>query len=55
MKYLISFIKAPIGFIFNLLATITVYIYSPKVLDKFLCWGCETFCINDGIQDDMMF
>jgi hypothetical protein len=55
MQYLISFLKSPLGFIFNLLATITVYINVPNFVDKFICKGCQSFCINDGIQDDCMF
>jgi len=55
MSYLLSFLKSPFGFIFNLLATISCYIWLPRFLNRFICFGCETFCINDGIQDDVMF
>jgi len=56
MKYLISFLKSPLGFVFNFLATLSVYlIYVPKTVDKLIILGCETFCLKDGIQDDMMF
>ena len=55
MQYLISFLKSPLGFIFNFFATLSVHLGFPECSNKFLCWGCETFCINDGIQDDMLF
>jgi hypothetical protein len=24
-------------------------------LTRFVCWGCETFCLQDGIQDNTWF
>ena len=43
-KHLTSFIKSPIGYVFNFIAHFNG--------SRFVCWGCETFCLNDGIQDD---
>jgi len=43
----LSFIKAPIGYLFNLVAHFNG--------SRFVCWGCETFCLQDGIQDDSWF
>ena len=45
----LSFIKAPLGYIFNFLA------HFDCISGRFVCWGCETFCISDGIQDDSWF
>jgi hypothetical protein len=43
----LSFIKAPIGYLFNFVAHFNG--------SQFVCWGCETFCLQDGIQDDCWF
>ena len=43
-KHLTSFIKSPIGYAFNFIAHFNG--------SRFVCWGCETFCLNDGVQDD---
>jgi hypothetical protein len=47
--HLFSFIKAPIGYLFNFVA------HFDLLSGRFVCWGCETFCIQDGIQDDCWF
>ena len=44
-----SFIKAPIGYLFNFVA------HFDFLSGRFVCWGCETFCLRDGIQDDCWF
>lgn len=48
-QHLISFIKAPLGYIFNFLA------HFDLLSGRFVCWGCETFCLQDGVQDDCWF
>jgi hypothetical protein len=47
--HLFSFIKAPIGYLFNFVA------HFDFLSGRFICWGCETFCLRDGIQDDCWF
>lgn len=54
-KHLLSFLRSPIGYIANLLATLTLYIPVPDLLDRWVCQMCETFCIADGVQDDPLF
>lgn len=56
--YVMSFIKAPIGFLVNFLCTVTCYIPWVKDwiwLDHVFSPLAEMFCIKDGIQDDVMF
>jgi hypothetical protein len=48
-SHLSSFIKAPIGYLFNFVA------HFDFLSGRFVCWGCETFCLRDGIQDDCWF
>ena len=55
MRHLLSFMKSPLGYAFNLLATISCYVRVPALVTLWICRGCECFCINDGIQDDMLF
>jgi hypothetical protein len=43
----LSFVKAPVGYLFNFAAHFVGW--------RFICWGCETFCLRDGIQDDTWF
>jgi hypothetical protein len=45
--HIISFVKSPVGYLFNLLAHFNG--------SRFVCWGCETFCLHDGVQDDCWF
>lgn len=58
LAYLLSFIRAPIGFIVNLIATIMVHmppmLQSP-VVDQVVIVLCEVFCVQDGVQDDVLF
>ncbi len=58
--HVLSFCKAPLGYLANLVASITYRI--PGInhpilrwVDYPICWACETFCISDGIQDDPLF
>ena len=52
-NHLFSFIKCPIGYVFNFLAHFS---YMDKEFPcRFVCWGCETFCLKDGIQDECWF
>jgi hypothetical protein len=50
-KHFISFIKCPIGYAFNFVA----HFEYPQSLTRFVCWGCETFCLQDGVQDNAWF
>lgn len=50
MKYVVSFLRSPIGFVFNLAAHLPSALFNPAA--PFICWGCETFCARDGVQDD---
>lgn len=45
--HLLSFVKAPVGYLFNLVAHFGG--------GRFVCWGCETFCLRDGVQDEVWF
>jgi len=54
-KHFVSILRSPIGYILNLIATINQYIPAPKSMENWLCAGCETFCLNDGVQDDPLF
>lgn len=60
MRHLVSFLKSPIGYMSNLFATLWCYVpgsdskYMAGV-DYPICFMCETFCLKDGIQDDMLF
>lgn len=62
MRHLVSFLKSPLGYLLNLLATLLVYAErlpiiganTPK-LDKHLIPLLESFCIQDGIQDNPLF
>ena len=55
MRHLISFLRSPVGYIANLLATLTVYTGSPAWIDRPLCKLCDTFCVPDGVQNDPLF
>jgi hypothetical protein len=45
--HVLSFVKAPVGYVFNLVAHFGG--------GRFVCWGCETFCLRDGVQDEVWF
>lgn len=60
--HIVSFLRAPLGYLSNLFATCWVHVEEalgrPSWLmwmDYPICFMCETFCIEDGIQDDMLF
>ena len=60
LRHIHSFVRAPLGYIANFVASATYRI--PGInhpcmawIDYPICWACETFCINDGIQDDPLF
>lgn len=60
LRHIRSFIRAPLGYVANLVASITYRIPGinhPMLhwVDYPICWACDTFCINDGIQDDPLF
>jgi hypothetical protein len=46
-SHILSFIKSPIGYLCNFAAHF--------VEGRAICWACETFCLRDGVQDDMWF
>jgi len=57
IRHLISFLKCPIGYILNVI--VCVLHYCPKSIEMAADYVtiplCETFCLNDGIQDDSLF
>lgn len=55
MRHVVSFLRSPLGYIVNLLATVTQYTGWPRVLDGPLCAACEAFCARDGVQDSPLF
>ena len=62
MRYLVSFIRSPLGFMLNLLATVLCHMEKVPGLKKpmmwcgdQLSWACEVICLRDGVQDDMLF
>ena len=48
-KHLVSFLKSPIGYAFNFIA------HFDFLSGRFVCWGCEAFCLRDGVQDEVWF
>ena len=61
-KHVLSFIRSPLGYLFNLLATLAVYAgmvpglgWVDRHVGAWLTGPCERFCARDGIQDDMLF
>lgn len=55
MRPIASFVRAPIGYLANFVATCTQYTGSPAWLDRGLSAACENFCVRDGVQDDPLF
>ncbi len=55
MRHVASFVRAPLGYIVNFIATCTQYTGSPAWFDRPLCAACELFCVHDGVQDDTLF
>lgn len=62
MRYLVSFIRSPLGFMLNLLATVLCHVEKVPGLKKPMMWcgdqlskACEVICLRDGVQDDMLF
>jgi hypothetical protein len=55
MRHLVSFLRSPLGYIVNLVATITAHTGAPACADRWICAACETLCLRDGVQDDMLF
>lgn len=53
-RHITSFLKAPIGYVANLIATLDAHGVT-LLPDAWQCWLCETFCAKDGIQDDCMW
>lgn len=53
-RHLLSFLRSPIGYASNLVATIAQYV---PILDQVMpvAWLCETFCARDGVQSDPFF
>lgn len=60
MRHFVSFLRSPLGYVCNLLAT--VFVHAEKLHEPAFRWvgdklapACETFCLRDGVQDDMLF
>jgi hypothetical protein len=53
-RQLMSFVKAPIGYVVNLLCTLSSCLgrYEPEFLECGLARLGQAFCISDGVQDD---
>jgi hypothetical protein len=55
---LLSFLRWPVGYLINLLATVMSlaqdWLPAPLLLlaDYPIVWAAETFCLRDGVQDD---
>lgn len=54
-KHVISFLRSPLGYIFNLLASLAGWLPTKvdQALTGWLAPLCEVFCIRDGVQDDV--
>jgi hypothetical protein len=63
MRHLASFLRAPIGYVVGFIATCLAHVdHLPGLrwlhgdaASTVICGACETFCIRDGVQDDMYF
>ena len=55
MRYVVSFLKSPLGFLVNVVCTLTYRLPVPAWIDRPMCAAVEMFCLKDGIQDDVMF
>ena len=62
MKHIVSFLRSPIGYALNLLATLAVHAaalpgmgWIDWVFERTLLGACEALCLRDGVQDDMLF
>lgn len=63
MKHLLSFVRCPLGYVANLLATLFVYLErvpglrraSIAISDYVLAPVCEALCLRDGVQDEPLF
>lgn len=57
-RHITSFLRSPIGYIANFIASATCYLphWANRLLfDWWICSLCEIFCLKDGVQDDAMF
>jgi hypothetical protein len=56
-RHLLSFLRSPLGYVANFLATVTVHCGETveRVTARPIIWACETFAVRDGVQDDMLF
>lgn len=55
MRHIASFLRSPLGYIANFIATVTVYTGAPEWADRMIGAACETLCLRDGVQDDPLF
>lgn len=46
-KHIVSFLKSPLGYAFNFLAHFNH--------SRIIANCCETFCLRDGVQDEVWF
>lgn len=56
-RHLLSFLRSPIGYVVNFLATVLCHgpTWLDVALERPVVWACETFCASDGVQNDMLF
>lgn len=62
VRHITSFIKAPLGYVANLISTLLVHAERAPLVGRAAEWAglkmadvCEVVCIRDGVQDDMLF
>ena len=53
-KHIVSFVRCPIGYVLNFVATACCLLgpYEPLWLEGMLAKACQAICIPDGVQDD---
>jgi len=49
-KHIVSFLKSPVGYFFNFIAHLPIIGNLGIIAD-----ACETFCLRDGVQDEVWF
>lgn len=54
-RHILSFVKSPLGYVANFVATASCYLPVPAIVERAIAASCETLCLRDGVQDDMMF
>ena len=56
-RHLLSFLRSPIGYVLNLIATVSQYapVIDRIIPDHVMARLCETFCAKDDVQSDVLF